>query len=177
MSTLTHNTRRARLAHDPSARPAGRVPPGLRLWYALWCLAGLAVMALAASDYVAHAQSARWSSTQGEVVAGLLGSASPAQALTRTRYRYTVNGVSYDGKRVRFGSELISRGEAEQVLGRFPVGQSVTVHYDPNDPASSVLDRERVSGGVIVNLLLGMLLVITALFAVMDAKRHYGARG
>ena len=175
MSTLISSSRRARLSYDPTARPAGRIPKGLLVWYVVWCCTGLMVIAIAFGDYMLHAQSARWASTHGDIVNGLLGSASPQQALARTSYRYTVNGKSYEGRRVRFGSELISRGEAEQVLGRMPVGQVVTVYYDPADPGRAVLDRERVSGGVIVNLLLGILLVITALFAMMDAKRYYRA--
>jgi len=56
------------------------------------------------------------------------------------RYRYTVNGVTYTGDRLRaFGQNHLDEQQALQELAPFPVGQKVKVYYDPSKPTSSVL--------------------------------------
>lgn len=60
--------------------------------------------------------------------------------LTEVRYRYTVNGVDYVGKRLRaFGLNHFTQESAMQELAPFQAGQRVRVYYDPAKPASSVL--------------------------------------
>jgi hypothetical protein len=59
---------------------------------------------------------------------------------TEVRYRYTVDGVSYTGNRLRaFGPRHTDEQQALQELAPFPVGQKVKVYYDPAKPSSSVL--------------------------------------
>lgn len=76
-------------------------------------------------------------------VSGVVTSAERAKTGWRTQprvaYSYSVNGVSYDGKRVSFAAMVPSR-ETDPTLSRYPVGQAVTVRYAPNDPAQSVLE-------------------------------------
>ena len=76
-------------------------------------------------------------------VGGVVTSAERAKTGWRTQpcvaYSYSVNGVSYDGKRVSFAARVPSR-ETDPTLTRYPVGQAVTVRYAPNDPAQSVLE-------------------------------------
>jgi uncharacterized protein DUF3592/Sel1 repeat-containing protein len=76
-------------------------------------------------------------------VSGVVTSAERGKAVWRTQprvtYSYSVNGVSYDGKRVSFAAMVPSR-ETDPTLSRYPVGQAVTVRYAPNDPAQSVLE-------------------------------------
>lgn len=62
------------------------------------------------------------------------------QWFSEVRYRYTVNGQSYTGTRLRaFGLNHFDEQQALQELAPFKVGSKVRVYYDPRDPASSVL--------------------------------------
>jgi hypothetical protein len=55
-------------------------------------------------------------------------------------YRYTVDGVTYEGHRLQaFGHHYFSRAEAESALAPFPVGALVKVYHDPAKPNVSVL--------------------------------------
>ena len=57
-------------------------------------------------------------------------------------YAYRVNGVHFEGKRVRFGSPQRERvkDNMENLVSRYPVEQPVRVHYQPERPADSVLE-------------------------------------
>ena len=63
----------------------------------------------------------------------------------RVSYSYTVNGIALTGKRIDFTRvQALGEDEAQERLGRFPIGRTVSVYYDPANPKSAVLDRERV---------------------------------
>jgi hypothetical protein len=55
------------------------------------------------------------------------------------RYTYSVNGVNYTGDRYRCWTVSTNDGSAERIVASHPVGRQVAVHYDPADPAASVL--------------------------------------
>jgi hypothetical protein len=58
------------------------------------------------------------------------------------RYRYTVDGRAFEGDRLRFSTANFHTSEtgwAERAVRRYPVGAAVSVHYDPRDPAQSLL--------------------------------------
>ena len=57
------------------------------------------------------------------------------------QYDYEVEGETYSAERVSFGEYGTGDGEyAQEVVGRYPAGAEVTVHYDPDDPARAVLE-------------------------------------
>lgn len=59
-------------------------------------------------------------------------------------YSYIVNGQSYQSQRVRAGDQFLTvrvAGQAQATVARYPIGKSVTVYYDPADPAESALER------------------------------------
>lgn len=59
---------------------------------------------------------------------------------TEVRYRYTVDGVTYTGDRLRaFGLTHFDEQQALQEIAPFPAGHKVKVYYDPAKPSSSVL--------------------------------------
>lgn len=59
---------------------------------------------------------------------------------TEVRYRYSVNGQTYTGTRLRaFGRRHMDEAQAQAELAPFPVGKPVKVFYDPAKPESSVL--------------------------------------
>ena len=57
------------------------------------------------------------------------------------RYDYTVDGTSYTGDRVSY-SDYSSSNEMQMqtVVAEYPVGKSVTVFFDPENPSSSLLE-------------------------------------
>ena len=81
-------------------------------------------------------------------------------------YAYRVNGVHFEGKRVRFGAPKRERvkNSMQDVVLRYPVEKPVQVRYDPERPAESVLElgvhplwrRAIVFSAVTLTLGLGM---------------------
>ncbi|MCA9003892.1 MAG: DUF3592 domain-containing protein [Planctomycetaceae bacterium] len=57
-------------------------------------------------------------------------------------YRYQVEGQDYQAQTVWFGSDISTsdRSLAQNTVKKYPVKQSVTVHYDPQHPAAAVLE-------------------------------------
>jgi Protein of unknown function (DUF3592) len=66
------------------------------------------------------------------------------------RYGYQVNGSDYSATNWKWGmTECYSdRADAEAALAKFPNGQIVTVHYDPDNPSNAVLEPEARQGTV-----------------------------
>jgi hypothetical protein len=57
------------------------------------------------------------------------------------QYNYAVAGQSYEGNRRTFSEvRTSSRRRAEQILQKYPQGSAISVHYDPDNPAESVLE-------------------------------------
>ena len=84
-------------------------------------------------------------------------------------YEYFVNGTRYQGERLRLGPRLLSSepADAEREIQPYPPGSSVTVWYNPSDPADSALERQ-ASGAVWVEWLVsGLMLALTALAAAL----------
>lgn len=57
------------------------------------------------------------------------------------QYKYTVDGQEFVGDRRTFSNVRTSSvRNTEKILERYPLGSSVDVFYDPDDPSSSVLE-------------------------------------
>ena len=80
------------------------------------------------------------------------------------RYRYTVNDQSYQGFDVTLSDGSSSRaGRARGIVNDYPVGQNVTVYYDPELPERAVLEPG-VSWMVYGFLLMGGLMVLLGIY-------------
>ena len=57
-------------------------------------------------------------------------------------YEFELNGVTHDGNQLTTlqGGNLATRPSVEKTVARYPVGQTVTVSYKPDDPDQSVLE-------------------------------------
>jgi hypothetical protein len=73
-----------------------------------------------------------------------------AQGFTRTstsysvrvQYAYTVEGSSYEGNTVGFGTMSHNeRSDAQEELKSYPKGKTIDVYYDPEHPSDSVLKK------------------------------------
>ncbi|MFQ5526967.1 MAG: DUF3592 domain-containing protein [Thermoanaerobaculia bacterium] len=94
---------------------------------------GLAILGWGIRLRVSEASARTWHVTRGEVMSFSWGH-SDGVNYPRVTYRYTVDGVAYQGNRILFGS----RGLA--TLRERAVGDSVRVFYDPREPREAVLE-------------------------------------
>ena len=127
-------------------------------------------------------RSAYWPSTSGEVVHAEVeehvnvGKDRKSTTTITTNvthessivYVYRVGGKEYRGDRVRFSWEM-NRAEAEATVAKYPVGASVRVYYDPDDPSDAVLE----TGGdaYVYQVMIGL-----GVFFVALASVYFGIR-
>src|SRR5258705_212625 len=98
-----------------------------------------------------------WPTVEGEVVNKRLED-YVRHRIPIIEYTYHVGGVRYAGDRLRFDTDSIYIWtEAEAILDRYKVGQTVTVYYDADDPRESTLERK--PRGIVSSLLLQAFLL------------------
>jgi hypothetical protein len=85
------------------------------------------------------------------------------------RYAYRVDARDYVGTTWKRGlmSLSASPGPATATIGRYPKGQRVTVHYDPADPQTAVLETHNGRAPIIVLVFGGLWAAAGALFLAM----------
>lgn len=83
--------------------------------------------------------------------------------LARVIYHYEAYGVAHDGKRIGFNEVYYrDKNEAQAALDRYPENSTVTVYFDPANPADAILAREYrpvMRGIVIVYVCLALIVV------------------
>jgi hypothetical protein len=96
-------------------------------------------------DRAKHQASLAWHMTSGkiiksrvEVTGGESASVSP-----RIAYEYDVYGRTYQSEQIRAGGIYITgpHRSAYDIVDTYPVGATVTVYYDPNNPEDAALER------------------------------------
>lgn len=87
-------------------------------------------------------------------------------------YAYEVEGQAVHGYRVHFFDEGPTNCyDAGKSLGRFPLGATVTVHYDPADPLEPVLEpRPPRWANAIIGCLMGAPLAILGLWMISEGR-------
>ena len=93
-------------------------------------------------------------------------------------YTYQVSGQAYSSKRMVFGA-LKGYGnpaKAEADLQAYPLGEQITVYYDPEKPSEAVLERKAgaLSGMLVIGIICLVLSVCIAcplLIGVINAIR------
>lgn len=106
-----------------------------------------------------------WPSVAGQVIESRVDDEHLEMMKPVLRYRYEVTGQTYVGFRVAFSGYGAGRPAMEQLIQPYPAGASVTVYYDPRNPASAVLDNTARSDWVFW-LLFGVgFLVLGAILA------------
>ena len=148
------------------------------VFFGLLALLGLA-FALFGIWFIALGNEARcWPSVEGKVISTSVrtdvmqshsASASKESRERRRRYSpsftytWTVDGQTYTGSRYQLGTtheKYKTREEATRAAAKLRGGTAVPVYYDPDDPASAVLDNS-TSFGVYVPLPLGLLFLVS----------------
>jgi hypothetical protein len=79
------------------------------------------------------------------------------------QYTYSVMGMTYTSTRVGYGANQFDRKTAQRKVEQYPAGSAVTVHYDPSNPQSSVLEVQ--AAGSKVFLIIGIVLIVLGVMA------------
>jgi hypothetical protein len=88
-----------------------------------------------------------WSSTMGVVITSTIRvrrTGNSRSEIPVVVYQYQVNGKPYTGQVIKAGEQFFSvrlMGDAQKTLERYPVGAQVMVHYNPEKPEESALER------------------------------------
>ncbi len=93
----------------------------------------------------------------------------------RIRYSYRVGGHDYESSTIRFG-ELArnSKKLAEELVAKYPLGSTVAVHFDPNDPRRATLESVSAGGR---QILTGSVFIGAPLFILAVALLIIGIGG
>ena len=90
-------------------------------------------------------QSTHWPRTMGTIATSEVEQYRDSKQTLMYRpsvsYRYSVSGKEHVSYRLSFGGEMGTNWPepAEKTVALYPVGTTVTVHYDPGKPSESVL--------------------------------------
>jgi uncharacterized protein DUF3592 len=88
-----------------------------------------------------------WSSTMGTVVSSSVQTRHTGRSHSTfpvVVYQYEVNGKTYQSQMIKAGEQFMNIrviGEAQTTVTRYPIGASVKVYYNPENPAESALER------------------------------------
>jgi hypothetical protein len=108
----------------------------------------LALAALAPSAalprYFRAKNSAQWPQTQGIITSShlVVGRFKQTKGYRpEIQYRYQVGATEYSGSRRSFNRpHLAMQAASQNVIDAYPVGKTVAVFYDPEDPAFALLE-------------------------------------
>jgi hypothetical protein len=99
------------------------------------------------SAKTANQASLSWPSTTGKVLKSRVevSGGDHTSVSPRVVYEYEVSGKTYQNDHIRAGDRFLGRGwssrDAYSAVDRYPEGASVTVYYNPANPAESALER------------------------------------
>ncbi len=126
--------------------------------------------------------SADWPTAQGQITASEIEHSTDSDGddvyTPHVSYTYQANGLSYENFTIKFGETSYGdESTALEVLSRYPVGQAVTVHYDPADPDRAVLEAG-VSGGSYIVISIGLIFVVVSFLppAIYVIRFLFGAK-
>jgi len=147
-------------------------PKGMMILGAVFLVIGVLVAAWGFSTLSRAKASKSWPSVEGTVVSSEVTEERETSSSSRRgrresvtygaeiSYEYAVEGRRYTSDRVSFGQYKSSnRGHAAGIVGRYPEGKKVDVHYDPAGPGTAVLEPG-AGGGAYIPLLIGVVFVI-----------------
>jgi len=106
--------------------------------------------------------SLQWPSSRGRVISSAVNRRQDSDGNQTEEalvvYEYLVGGATLQGKRIAFGGS--GAGGARKSVERYPAGATVDVYYDPEKPASAVLERSAGSATFVLLLVGGVFAII-----------------
>ncbi|MDP2654630.1 MAG: DUF3592 domain-containing protein [Candidatus Omnitrophota bacterium] len=142
-----------------------------RPWWAFLLIGGFCLW-MGWSGIRESRSSASWSPAEGRVVSSKVSAqtihrrgADGIEFKAEVIYEYVADGVRHTSSRVRWGGEnFLSREDAEAFLQGYPMGKTVTVHYNPRKPDQAILENGSEDTGVLYLVTgFGVVLVVLGL--------------
>jgi hypothetical protein len=106
---------------------------------------GVGLIALAIWLRTKSHQCRSWPAVDGVVLESRVDDASLETMKPVLRYEYVVGGRKFVGFRVSYSGYGVSRSAMEALLAPYKAGQTVRVHYEPDNPAHAVLNARGAS--------------------------------
>ena len=106
----------------------------------------------------------QWPSTEGAITASYVGTRTTDTEgvseidVANVSYSYRAGGKDYHSNRVVWGGNL-EGSKVRAFVAANPVGGRVTVYYDPQNPESAILLRDR-TGNIIFLLILSIVMLL-----------------
>lgn len=138
----------------------------------LFVVAGIAFAFFGYNSYQRGMQSKNWPVAKGSVIQSKIekrtettGSGSSKRKVVKSypivKYTYSVGSQSYQSSRITFGQSK----NVHQTVARYPKGENIQVHYDPEDPGQAVLEPGGDTTFSLVFMGLGAALFAVGLFS------------
>ena len=149
----------------------------------LFCF-GIGVIWAAWSEWHLATASQTWPTAQATITSSGISESHDDDGTTyhpEVEYRFTVKGKEYTNSKISAtGLSSSHESEVQQIIDQYPEGSTQTVHYNPADPSTAILqaglakgDNEpMILGGVGVFLL--FLSVALFLYALLNLSRGKG---
>lgn len=118
--------------------------------------------------------SKNWPTTQGEITASSVDESHDDDGTSygaNVQYTYVADDQRYSSSTVSFGQYSSSnRNHAQEIVDRYPVGKLVIVSYDPNNPATAVLEPGRTTSSYFL-FIMGVVFLCVPVFMVLGSLR------
>ncbi len=145
-----------KISNNSSREPTGSLDARSKTGKNLFLLvlgmfaAGVCMMAWGGYEIKGSRESGSWPSTNGTITSSSMSKRTTRDSNHRTRttyypkigFQYQVGGRTYTSTRIAFGTGETGGSVkwARKVVNKYPVGNTVTVYYNPQDPQYGVLE-------------------------------------
>ena len=120
-------------------------------------------------DYFA---SRNWASTQGVIYQSrFIDRGRRRDSEAQIRYRYSVNGQSYEGGNLLPGSLAYTDSDEEEKVRQYRPGMTVPVYYDPQHPESSALEVGVMTRWPFISLVIGLFFFVSGVYIAIALMR------
>ncbi len=149
----------------PVSGPAASAGKNLGILALAMFAAGIFLMAWGGYEIRGSYQTGLWPDSQGNITASHVSKETNRDSDHRTRttyyprvlYQYQVEVRRYTASRINFGGKTGGmKWLAQRTVDRYPVGKTVKVHYNPEDPTYAVLEAG-ITWGSILLFLMGVI--------------------
>ena len=132
--------------------------------------------------YQMGTETLKWPTANGKITSSALGggrsSRGPSTSSSHSAsyganilYEFSVKGQKYFGVRVSYGDSSSSfKGHGQDVVDRYPVDRTVTVHYNPKNPKIAVLETGAPLIAYVVMGIGGFIALISLLLILFKRK-------